>query len=321
MAEPNILLDVSTNHKGKYSDKWSLYLDFYWQLFEPLQGSSFDLLEIGVQNGGSLEIWGKFFKNVTNIIGFDNDPKCAKLKFDDSRIKVFIGDASTKETRDIIKRETSDLGVVIDDGSHTSSDIIRTFLLLFPLVKPGGIYVIEDLHASYWESWQGGLSSPSSSMQFLKLLADVVNFDHWGIDAKRGDIFSSMSTTSHLIEESLLSEISSVTFTDSLCVVRKKASSDSGLGVRVGFGKQADVEPRAADSNGTFLISPSQEQNPFADPKDLSLTRISDLKNQNGDLENQNRDLENQNRDLENQNRDLENQLTAIRQTLSCRMA
>jgi hypothetical protein len=272
-------------------------------LFEPLKDSSFDLVEIGVQNGGSLEIWGKFFKNVTNIVGFDNDPKCANLKFEDSRIKMFIGDASSKETAQIVKNETTNLGLVIDDGSHKSSDIIRSFLLLFPLVKPGGLYVIEDLHASYWQSWEGGLSDPDSAMQFLKLLADVINFDHWGIDAKREDVFESMLITSDLIKKSDLSEVGSVTFTDSLCVIRKKESSEYGLGVRVGFGLQADVDPRAADSHGTLLTTPSQEQNPFADPKDLSLNRLSDLRNQN--------------QDLQNQNQDLQRELTAMRQTLS----
>lgn len=58
--------------------------------------------------------------------------------------------------------------IIIDDGSHVSSDIIRTFALYFPKLKSGGTYIIEDLHASYWESHQGALNYSFSSIEFLK---------------------------------------------------------------------------------------------------------------------------------------------------------
>jgi predicted RNase H-like nuclease (RuvC/YqgF family) len=145
-------------------------------------------------------------------------------------------------------------------------------------------------------------------MQFLKLLADVVNFDHWGIQAKRTDIFDSISATAGLIDQDLLSKVDSVTFSDSLCIIRKKEANASGLGMRVGSGIQADVEPVAAESNGSFLIPPSQEHNPVADPKGLSLHRILELKNENQELKNQNQELKNENQELKNENQELKNE-------------
>jgi FtsZ-binding cell division protein ZapB len=327
LLRTNPLIELSAAHKGKYSDKWESYLHAYWTHLESVKDSSCDILEIGIQNGGSLEIWSKFFPHVNQIIGYDNDPKCGQLRFDDPRIKVFVGDASSKEAAVTVEKTTSNLGLVIDDGSHKSGDIIRSFLLFFPQLNAGGIYIIEDLHASYWSGWEGGLSDPNSSMQFLKLLADVVNFDHWGIQAKRTDIFDSISATAGLIDQGVLSEVDSVTFADSLCIIRKKNISASGLGVRVGSGIRAEVEPLAVESNGSFLISPSQEHNPFADPKDLSLKRVfelknenQELKNENQELKNENQELKNENQELKNENQELKNELSAVLRTISWRI-
>ncbi|MEI8210365.1 MAG: hypothetical protein WCG16_14235, partial [Methylococcales bacterium] len=54
---------IFANHKGKVSDKWSIYLYEYSRLFETYRNRPVRLLEIGVQNGGSLEIWGQYFVN------------------------------------------------------------------------------------------------------------------------------------------------------------------------------------------------------------------------------------------------------------------
>ena len=320
MLPSNPLVKLSQAHSGKYSDKWESYLRVYWEELQHIQNSSADILEIGIQNGGSLEIWAKFFPEVKQVIGYDNDPKCRALKFDDPRIRVFVGDASSNEAAVTIEKISSNLGLVIDDGSHKSGDIIRSFLLFFPQLNPGGIFIIEDLHASYWEDWEGGLSDPNSSMQFLKLLADVVNYDHWGTKAKRMDLFSSMSATAGLIDESVLSQIVSVTFTDSVCIVRKKDDDNSGLGIRVGSGKQADVEPMATDYNGTYLITPSQEQNQFADPKDLNLKRVFELKSENQELKSENQELKSENQELKSENQELKNELKAVLGTISWRI-
>jgi hypothetical protein len=280
----NLLAELSEKHKGKYSDKWSSYLEVYWNLFEPICNGDSDLLEIGIQNGGSLEIWAKLFPNAGNLVGIDNNPKCSALKFDDPRIKVFVEDGSDITARNLVREAASNLGVVIDDGSHISSDIIRSFLLFFPQLRPGGIYVIEDLHASYWLDWEGGLSHPQSSMQFLKLLADVVNFDHWGIGAARTELFALIDSTKEFIEEETLSEIDSVQFMDSVCVIRKKQKSHIGLGPRIGSGVEAVVVEEIRDSLGQTSTPPAQDSNPFSRPSDLSVGWLESVKRQNQEL-------------------------------------
>jgi hypothetical protein len=308
LSTQNYLAEISSNHQGKYSDKWSSYLEIYWDLFEPIRSNEADLLEIGIQNGGSLEIWAKLFPNAENLIGFDVHPKCKDLKFSDPRIKVFVEDASDPKSGALVKQVSSNLGVVIDDGSHVSKDIIRSFLIFFPQLKPGGLYVIEDLHASYWSEWQGGVSHPESSMQFLKLLADVVNFDHWGIRANRTELFEFIRATSDLLDESTFSKIESVTFLDSVCVVRKKTITNQGLGVRIGSGSEAIVFEGVKESAGAPNTPPNQESNEFAIAKDLSLSQAQNYKTQNQELQTQNQQLQTQNQELQTQNQQLQTQ-------------
>ncbi|MET8681013.1 SDR family NAD(P)-dependent oxidoreductase [Streptomyces sp. NPDC004647] len=72
---------------------------------------------------------------------------------------------------------------VIDDGSHVSSHVISSFKALFPHVRPDGLYVVEDLHGSYWPALFGGseddLSDPEYTVGFLKTLVDGVNHEEF----------------------------------------------------------------------------------------------------------------------------------------------
>jgi hypothetical protein len=320
LSQENLLSKLFETHTGKYSDKWSSYLDIYWQLFAPIRENEFDLLEIGIQNGGSLEIWAKFFPNSKNLIGFDIHPKCKDLTFVDPRIKVFVEDAAESKAGNLVRDTTSNLGVVIDDGSHVSRDIIRSFLIFFPQLKPGGIYVVEDLHASYWSDWQGGISHPESSMQFLKALADVVNFDHWGVKANRTELLDMIPAASGLLDEKVLSEIESVSFTDSVCVVRKKMPSHQGLGLRVGSGSEASVFPEVKEAAGGLSPTPGQETNELAIVEDLSLFQTQSYKAKTQELQKVKKDLESH---IQKQNDDiqlLKDSINEIYATISWRV-
>lgn len=320
MSQDNLLTKLFEAHTGKYSDKWSSYLEIYWQLFAPIRENDFDLLEIGIQNGGSLEIWAKLFPNSKNLIGFDVHPKCKDLTFADPRIKVFVEDAAESKAGILVRETSSNLGVVIDDGSHISRDIIRSFLIFFPQLKPGGIYVIEDLHASYWSDWQGGISHPESSMQFLKLLADVVNFDHWGINANRTELFDMIPAASGLLEETIFSEIESVSFTDSVCVVRKKMPGYQGLGLRVGSGSEASVFPEVKEAAGGLSPTPGQESNKFAIARDLTPFQTQSYKAKIQDLQNFNQDLESHIQKQNNEVQLLNDSINEIYATISWRV-
>ena len=132
------LLEIHKSKKGKVSDKWLSYIELYETLFLKFRNEPISMVEIGVQNGGSLETWAEYFPNATNIIGLDINEQCRALSFNDPRIKTYIQDAKTSIP--------GNYDIIIDDGSHVSNDMIEQFKAWFPYLKDGGIYVIEDIH-------------------------------------------------------------------------------------------------------------------------------------------------------------------------------
>jgi O-antigen biosynthesis protein len=182
------LQQLYAEHSGKVSDKWHSYLVEYGRVFAKYRYKSVTLLEIGVQNGGSLEIWSRFFANAQKLVGCDINPQCAKLQYEDPRVAVVVGDANSDAVQLTVLQHSPVFDVMIDDGSHRSSDIVKSFAKYFPHLADGGVFVAEDLHCSYWAEFEGGLYNPLSSITFFKRLADIVNHEHWGVVKKRSDI-------------------------------------------------------------------------------------------------------------------------------------
>jgi hypothetical protein len=224
---------------GKPAAKWQGYLQHYDRHLAELKDQPLRILEIGVQAGGSLEVWAQYFKSATLIIGCDIDPACGALQYDDPRIKVLIGDINTPETLQSLTTLTDTLDVVIDDGSHHSSDIIRSFVHLFPRLREEGTYLIEDLHCSYWESYGGGLYDPFSAIAFFKKIVDLTNRPVWGVDVDAKDflaefnaILGDTSQKNAMTETDwrFLEDIHSIEFVNSICVIHKRAASHNSLG-------------------------------------------------------------------------------------------
>ena len=224
------LHQLYAEHTGKVSDKWSLYLTEYDRLLDDYRDKPIRLLEIGIQNGGSLEIWSNYFNNATALIGCDINPDCGHLSFDDTRIDTIVGDANASDVRERVLQRSPQFDIIIDDGSHRSSDIIKSFALYFPRIVEGGIFIAEDLHCSYWNQFEGGLFDPCSSISFFKHVADVINHEHWGIPKTRAEILRGFFTKYGCdIDEETLSHVHSVEFINSMCVVHKMSTADNGL--------------------------------------------------------------------------------------------
>ena len=73
------------------SVKYPHYLEAYQERFEHLRNEKIKILEIGVQGGGSLYTWRKFFPNA-EIYGVDLNPNCKV--WEKHGCKIFIGDQS-----------------------------------------------------------------------------------------------------------------------------------------------------------------------------------------------------------------------------------
>lgn len=259
----NTLHQIYAQHQGKLSDKWSRYLDAYEDELRPWRDRPVRMLEIGVQNGGSLEIWPRYFPNGTVFVGCDIDPACAQLRYEDPRVHLVVGDANLEATRAQVLAINGEYDIVLDDGSHTSIDIVRSFANFFPRLSDDGVFIGEDLHCSYWMQFGGGLHHPHSAITFFKHMADVVNHEHWGIPAARAELMAGFSAAYGVdLSDELLSKVHSVTFANSLCFVRKRPAAQNMLGRRILAGGSSVVV--ASQTLGSSVLTPDQALNPFS---------------------------------------------------------
>lgn len=292
------LRQLYAEHTGKVSDKWSLYLNEYDRLFDEYRDKPTRLLEIGIQNGGSLEIWSKYFSNPLALVGCDINQDCSRLSYDDPRISVVVGDANAPEVKSQVLLHSPQFEIIIDDGSHLSSDIVKSFALYFPYLAEGGVFIAEDLHCSYWGSFEGGLFDPHSSISFFKRLADVINHEHWGIPKARTDILHGIFTKYGCeIDTETLSQVHSVEFINSMCVVRKASIADNCLGQRIIAGSMELVVSGHQELHGVpYQLDPifDQSGNPWTartKPPDEAIEqaelKLAEAQQQNSMLEQQ----------------------------------
>ena len=91
---------------------------------------------------------------------------------------IWIGSQTDTELLDELNKEEGPFDIIIDDGSHVNEHQILTFEYLFPKLKPGGVYIVEDIHTSYWESHGGGYGT-DSFVEYSKKLSDMINYESW----------------------------------------------------------------------------------------------------------------------------------------------
>lgn len=154
--------------------KWSQYFSVYREIFAPLVQSPVRLLEIGVYQGASLDLWKKYFAHPeTVIVGIDIEPSCARFDSPDEGKRVRIGSQADSSFLHAVVQEFGPFDLIIDDGSHRTGDVIASFNHLFSSgLKDSGIYFVEDLHAGYWPSWR------NSQYTFLDVCKELVEIMH-----------------------------------------------------------------------------------------------------------------------------------------------
>jgi hypothetical protein len=253
------LSQLYADHQGYVSDKWASYLPVYYRWFSGFQDAPIHLLEVGVQNGGSLQIWAKYFANAKKIVGCDINPYCAQLELEDPRLAMVLGDVKAPGVREQILAHSEVYDIIIDDGSHKNADNIKTFKHFYARLAPVGIYVIEDLHCSYWAKWHGGLWRADSAIEFLKSLTDVVNLESWGAGVLPANWVAKLKTKSHSrFKPADYADIESISFYNSMCLIVKGHIANS-IGGRVVAGDLALVLT-ALPKSGSAMPVPFQKK-------------------------------------------------------------
>jgi 23S rRNA U2552 (ribose-2'-O)-methylase RlmE/FtsJ len=112
------LIDIFNSHTDRESNKWNHYHNIYERYLQRFIGKEFTLLEIGTGNGGSLQIWKKYFGPKVKIIGLDID---VRTKFNEDQIKTYIGHQSDPIILEKILKENGYSTTVGDEGGFAPS--------------------------------------------------------------------------------------------------------------------------------------------------------------------------------------------------------
>jgi hypothetical protein len=163
------------NHEGRVAQKMTHYFPAYERHFSRYVNRPVVFWEIGVGEGGSLQLWKRYFGPYAQIVGLDIRDKS---KFEEDQIAIRVGDQADPAVLQGLLDEFGSPDVLLDDGSHVMSDIEATFRFLYPRLARDGVYVVEDLHTAYWPDFGGGLRAPGSFIEIAKDFIDALNADH-----------------------------------------------------------------------------------------------------------------------------------------------
>jgi cephalosporin hydroxylase len=191
--EKDATWDQGENCFNLYKVKWIVdnYAKF-WSTRKDFQARN--IFEIGIWDGGSIALWFEHFQP-KKFVAIDRGDMVVDgvdiVRTDDSayfkryvtsrglqeRIKTYWGvdQANTAKLREIVAREfEGPLDLVIDDGSHQYRYTKTTFEALFPLLRPGGLYIVEDWGWSHWKDYQGSDHEWVKEPPLTQLITELV---------------------------------------------------------------------------------------------------------------------------------------------------
>lgn len=183
MSNLDKLASIHKTDKNRYH----FYTQHYQKHFKPFKYKKINLLEIGVggyenplSGGESLRMWKTFFP-FAKIFSLDLYDKSF---LQEKRIKIFKGSQIDLDFLEDVCAQAGVFDLIVDDGSHINEHVIKSFEFLFPKLKKGGIYVIEDTQTSYWEKYGGSsteLNKEGTIYHFFKSLIDSLNYQEFMI--------------------------------------------------------------------------------------------------------------------------------------------
>ena len=158
------------NNSGRIIYKHAHYFDAYERHFSRFEGKPINFLEIGAGEGGSSAMWRDYFGPNANILVLDI--RKDRVEVVDGATKFYAGSQTDPAVLEKIVGEFGPLDVVLDDGSHIMNHMITTFEMLYPTMKPNGVYMIEDVACSYSDRFDGGYRRDGTIVEYTKDLID-----------------------------------------------------------------------------------------------------------------------------------------------------
>jgi hypothetical protein len=217
-AAANEMERVFYAHTDRVSHKWHDYLAVYDRHAARFRDKQVVFLEIGVCHGGSLQVWKEYLGPRSQIHGVDLLNVCREAA--EARVKVHTCDTGSQTALATVLKDIGPIDIVLDDGSHLGADQKRCFEQIFPQMRDGGVYLVEDLQCSYWRDFSGGYRRRGTFIEYSKNLIDRMHA--WYIADDRIDP-----------NEWFARNIRSISFYDGIMAIEKGPKQDP-FHVRVG---------------------------------------------------------------------------------------
>ena len=184
--------------------KWMHYFEIYERHFSKYRGTDVHIVEFGVSQGGSMQMWKDYFGPKCKIYGIDIDPNCKMAE--EEQVEIFIGDQEDRTFLKSLAEKIPRIDILIDDGGHAMKQQINTFEELFPYISENGVYLCEDLHTSYQWDLGGGYKRRGTFIEYSKRFIDYINAWHSKSSRLRVSDFTKSAHSLHYYDSVLVIE-------------------------------------------------------------------------------------------------------------------
>ena len=152
------------------------YVEVYERFIFQWKNDPIKIFEIGIAQGGSLVMWQEYFTKA-RIYALDI---VDDSMYDNARVKTLIGDQSKRDQlQKAIDVSGGDIDILLDDGGHSMEQQQVSLGYLFKFVKPGGYYILEDVHTSILALWPSGFGvEPDSNNTTLRMIQNYMQSEH-----------------------------------------------------------------------------------------------------------------------------------------------
>ena len=162
---------------SRYITKYTNFFNIYDRYLGPMRDRPIRMIEIGVQHGGSLQMWKSYLHPDSVVVGIDIYAACKQ--YEEDGIRIFVGDQSDTDFLATVVAEIGPVDFILDDASHIPRHQIASFEYLFRHgLKHGGVYMVEDCFTSYWRRFGGGLRKRGTFIEYSKNIVDDLNYWH-----------------------------------------------------------------------------------------------------------------------------------------------
>ena len=199
------------------------YHRFYPWFLGAFRGKPIRLLEIGLDQLGSIDLWRRYYVENLDLHGIDRDEK--PLAGQDVSFHK-VDQSSPAELRQFVASAGQAFDVIVDDGSHIPEHQLLSLEILWPLLSPGGVYILEDTETSFWGKSElygypfDSNDANSNLINQLRAAIDAVNFEFLPQKARR-------ELQKHRLE-AVLADMEMISFGQNCVILLKKDVASFG---------------------------------------------------------------------------------------------